>query len=87
MMMESLKKSMLSQNSSKNNSYKYSAGFTRIPKLTMEELKSSQYILECLQKPPNVEVIHPITGTGINAVLRTGKPGPIALRADFDALP
>lgn len=58
------------------------------PELAMEEFKSSKYILEHLQKLPNIEITHPIAGTGIKAVLRGGKPGPtIALRADFDALP
>lgn len=58
------------------------------PELALEEFKSSQYILEYLRKLQDIEITHPIAGTGIKAVLRGCKPGPtVALRADFDALP
>ncbi len=58
------------------------------PELAMEEFKSSKFILEHLQKLSDIEIIHPIAGTGIKAVLRGDKSGPtVALRADFDALP
>lgn len=58
------------------------------PELAMQEFKSSKFILEHLQKLPDIEVTYPISKTGIKAVLRGGNPGPsVALRADFDALP
>jgi amidohydrolase len=58
------------------------------PELAMQEFKSSRYILDYLKTLSVLEIIHPISKTGIKAVLRGGKPGPtVALRADFDALP
>ncbi len=57
------------------------------PELALKEFKSSQYLLKYLQKL-DLDITHPVAGTGIKAVLRGGKPGPtVALRADFDALP
>ena len=58
------------------------------PELGFQEVKTAAYIAEALRKMPGIEVQTGIAKTGIKAVLRGGKPGPVvALRADMDALP
>lgn len=56
--------------------------------LSFQEVKTSAYIAAALRAMPGFEVQTGIAKTGIKAVLKGGKPGPvIALRADMDALP
>ena len=56
--------------------------------LSFQEVKTSAYIAEALRAMPGFEIQTGIAKTGIKAVLRGGKPGPvIALRADMGALP
>jgi len=58
------------------------------PELGFQEVKTAAYIAEALRKMPGIEVQTGIAKTGIKAVLKGGKPGPVvALRADMDALP
>ena len=58
------------------------------PELAYAEVETAKYIAAALGKIPGVEVQTGIAKTGIKAVLRGGKPGPVvALRADMDALP
>jgi len=58
------------------------------PELSYEEVKTSAYIAEALRAIPGLEVQTGLAKTGIKAVLKGGKPGPVvALRADMDALP
>ncbi len=61
--------------------------FHQYPELSNRETKTGAYIAEYM-KTLGLEVQHPVAKTGVVAILRTGKPGPvIALRADIDALP
>lgn len=61
--------------------------FHQYPELSNRETKTGIYIAEYM-KSLGLEVQHPVAKTGVVAILRTGKPGPvIALRADIDALP
>jgi amidohydrolase len=61
--------------------------FHQYPELSNRETKTGAYIAEHLKKL-GLEVQYPVAKTGVVALLRTGKPGPvIALRADIDALP
>lgn len=61
--------------------------FHQYPELSNREFKTGTYIAEHMRKL-GLEVQHPVAKTGVVALLRTGKPGPvIALRADIDALP
>ncbi|WP_027525893.1 hypothetical protein [Bradyrhizobium sp. Ec3.3] len=56
--------------------------------LSYQEVHPAAYIAEALAKMPGIEMQTGIAKTGIKAVLRGGKPGPVvALRADMDALP
>ena len=58
------------------------------PELGYQEVKTAAYIAEALRDMPGFEVQTGIAKTGIKAVLKGGKPGPVvALRADMDALP
>ena len=58
------------------------------PELSFEEVKTSAYIAEALRAMPGIEVQTGLAKTGIKAVLKGGKRGPVvALRADMDALP
>ncbi len=58
------------------------------PELSYEEVKTAAFIAEKLRAMPGMEVKIGIAKTGVKAVLRGGKPGPVvALRADMDALP
>lgn len=57
------------------------------PEPCFKESKTSKYIAEYLKKL-GLEVQTGIAKTGIKAVLRGGKPGPVVgIRADMDALP
>lgn len=61
--------------------------FHQYPELSNRETKTGAYIAEYL-KSLGLEVQYPVAKTGVVAILKTGKPGPvIALRADIDALP
>jgi amidohydrolase len=57
------------------------------PELSNREFKTAAYIIEHLQNL-GLEIQSGVAKTGVVAILRGGKPGPvIALRADMDALP
>ena len=57
------------------------------PELSNREFKTSAYIVEHL-KNLGLEIQTNIAKTGVVAILKGGKPGPVmALRADMDALP
>jgi amidohydrolase len=61
--------------------------FHQYPELSNRETKTGAYIAEYMRKL-GLEVQYPVAKTGVVALLKTGKPGPvIALRADIDALP
>jgi amidohydrolase len=61
--------------------------FHQYPELSNREFKTAQKIIEHL-KSLNLEVQTQVAHTGVVAVLKGGKPGPVvALRADMDALP
>ena len=56
--------------------------------LSFQEEKTAAYVAAALRQMPGIEVQTGVGKTGVKAVLRGGKPGPvIALRADMDALP
>ncbi|WP_326544066.1 M20 metallopeptidase family protein [Pseudorhodoferax sp.] len=58
------------------------------PELSYQEVQTAAYVAAALRKMPGLEIQTGIAQTGIKAVLRGGKPGPVvALRADMDALP
>lgn len=58
------------------------------PELSYQEHQTAEYIAAALADMPGFEVQTGIAQTGIKAVLKGGKPGPVvALRADMDALP
>jgi amidohydrolase len=58
------------------------------PELSFQEVKTAAYVADALRAMPGIEVHAGIAKTGIKAVLKGGKPGPVvALRADMDALP
>ncbi|MBX2913764.1 MAG: amidohydrolase [Cyclobacteriaceae bacterium] len=61
--------------------------FHQTPELSNREFKTSAKIVEHL-KSLGLEVQYPVAKTGVVALLKGGKPGPVvALRADMDALP
>jgi amidohydrolase len=61
--------------------------FHQNPELSTREYKTGAYIASYL-KSLGLEVKYPFAKTGVVAILKGGKPGPvIALRADMDALP
>lgn len=61
--------------------------FHEFPELSNREVKTGAYIAEYLKKL-GLEVQYPVAKTGVVALLKGAKPGPvIALRADIDALP
>jgi len=61
--------------------------FHQNPELSNREFKTGAKIAEQL-RALGLEVQHPIAKTGVVALLKGGKPGPvIGLRADIDALP
>jgi amidohydrolase len=67
---------------------KWRRHFHEFPELSNREVNTGKYIAEFLKTLPNVEVRFPVAKTGVVAVLKGGKPGPVvALRADIDALP
>lgn len=58
------------------------------PELAYQETGTARYVAQALAGMPGIEVHTGIAETGIKAVLRGGRPGPVvALRADMDALP
>ena len=58
------------------------------PELSFQEVKTAAYVAEALRAMAGIEVQTGVAKTGIKAVLKGGKPGPVvALRADMDALP
>ena len=60
----------------------------KIPEKGLHEKKTASYINEYLNAIPGLEITTNIVGTGILAVLKTGKPGKtLLIRADMDALP
>ena len=57
------------------------------PELSNREQKTGRFIADLL-KGMGLEVQYPVAKTGVVAILRGGKPGPVvALRADMDGLP
>ena len=61
--------------------------FHEFPELSNREFKTGAYIAEYL-KSIGLEVNYPVAKTGVVAILKGGKPGPVVgLRADIDALP
>ncbi len=61
--------------------------FHQFPELSNRETNTGAYIAEHLKKL-GLEVQYPLAKTGVVALLKGAKPGPvIALRADIDALP
>jgi len=61
--------------------------FHENPELSNREYNTGKYIAAYL-KTLGLDVQYPIAKTGVVAVLKGGKPGPVlALRADIDALP
>jgi amidohydrolase len=59
----------------------------RMPELCFQERETAAFVAAYLNKL-GLEVSTGIAGTGIKAVLRGGRPGPVVgLRADMDALP
>ncbi|MFN8689115.1 MAG: amidohydrolase [Cyclobacteriaceae bacterium] len=61
--------------------------FHQYPELSNREVKTGAFIVEHLKKL-GLEVTYPVAKTGIVALLKGGKPGPVvALRADMDGLP
>lgn len=61
--------------------------FHQYPELSNREYKTGAFV-EAYLKSLGLEVKYPVAKTGVVAILKGGKPGPvIALRADMDALP
>ena len=61
--------------------------FHQNPELSTREYKTGAFVAAYL-KSLGLEVRYPVAKTGVVAILKGGKPGPvIALRADMDALP
>ena len=61
--------------------------FHENPELSNREFNTGKYIADYL-KTLGIEVRYPVAKTGVMAILKGGKPGPVvALRADIDALP
>jgi amidohydrolase len=58
------------------------------PELSRREFRTQEYLRARLAEIPGIELIEGEWGTGLVAVMRGGKPGPlVAYRADTDALP
>ncbi len=58
------------------------------PELSGREIETQAYLRDRLAEIPGIEMIDGDWGTGLVAILRGGKPGPlIAWRADIDGLP
>jgi len=61
--------------------------FHQNPELSNREYKTGAFVADYL-KSLGLEVKYPVAKTGVVAILKGGKPGPVmALRADMDALP
>ncbi len=61
--------------------------FHKNPELSNREQRTGKIVADYL-KSLGMEVRYPVANTGVVAVLRGGRPGPVvALRADMDALP
>jgi len=61
--------------------------FHESPELSNQEIKTSAKVVDFL-KSLGLDVQYPVAKTGVVALLKGGKPGPVvALRADMDALP
>jgi amidohydrolase len=61
--------------------------FHENPELSNREFKTAEYVTKYL-KDLGLEVQTGVAGTGVVAILKGGKPGPVvALRADMDGLP
>ena len=61
--------------------------FHQHPELSNREHRTGKVVADYL-KSLGMEVRYPVAGTGVVAVLKGGRPGPVvALRADMDALP
>ena len=61
--------------------------FHENPELSNREFKTGNYVADFL-KSIGLEVKYPVAKTGVVAILKGGKPGPVVgLRADIDALP
>ena len=59
----------------------------RIPEVGFKEKKTSAYVIDYLTRE-GLPVTTGIAGTGVMALLETGRPGPtLLIRADMDALP
>ena len=66
---------------------KWRRHFHENPELSNREFNTGKYIADYL-KTLGIEVHYPVSKTGVVAILKGGKPGPVvALRADIDALP
>ncbi len=62
--------------------------FHRTPELGFQEYKTSEIILRELSRLDDFSIRKGIAGTGLTALLKTGKPGKtLLLRFDMDALP
>jgi hippurate hydrolase len=62
--------------------------FHRCPELALRELETQAEIRKALAGIPGIEIVGGEWGTGIVALLRGDRPGPlVAWRADIDALP
>jgi amidohydrolase len=62
--------------------------FHENPELSNREVNTGKFIADYLKTLPGIEVRYPVAKTGVVAILKGGKPGPVsALRADIDALP
>src|ERR1043165_10054119 len=61
--------------------------FHEHPELSNREQRTGRIVADYL-KSRGMEVAYPVANTGVVAVLKGGRPGPVvALRADMDALP
>ena len=67
---------------------KWRRHFHENPELSNREVNTGKFIADYLKTLPGIEVRYPVAKTGVVAILKGGKPGPVvALRADIDALP
>src|SRR5688572_20364694 len=58
------------------------------PELGNREVRTGQLVADYLRKLGFDQVTHPVAKTGVVALLKGGRPGPVvAVRADMDALP
>jgi len=58
------------------------------PELSLREFKTQAWLRDKLREIPGIEFVEGEWGTGLVAILRGGRPGPlVACRADIDALP